>query len=425
MSPTAEPRRGAIIFIFVTVLLDMLAIGVIIPVFPKLVVDFTGGDTARGAEFLGLFGTVWALMQLVFSPILGALSDQFGRRRIILISNFGLSADYVLIALSRSWPWLLVGRIISGITASSISTSYAYIADVTPPEKRAAGFGMLGAAFGVGFIAGPAIGGWLGQSNPRLPFWMSAALSLANAMYGLFVLPESLPMDRRMRFAWKRANPVGSLALLWKHPGVFGLGCVNFLAYLAHVALPSTFVLYTSYRYGWTERTTGFALAGVGVGQMIVQAGLIKPAIARLGERTTLLIGLACGVAGFAVAGLAPTGAMFSWCIPLTALWGLSGPPVMSLMSAKVGGSEQGQLQGANNSLRAVTEIIGPSVFTLSFAYFIGAGRRWEVPGAPFLIGAVLLLASAALAWKVAIGGVPASEPPGTTAPVVENALEP
>ncbi|MGZ3461771.1 MAG: MFS transporter, partial [Archangium sp.] len=232
------PRRAALVFIFVTVLLDILAMGMIIPVLPKIVLGFLNGDTARAAEVFGLFSTVWALMQFVFSPVLGALSDRHGRRPVILLSNFGLGLDYILMALAPSLSWLFAGRVISGITSASISTASAYIADVTPPEKRAASFGMIGAAFGVGFVLGPALGGVLGNMNPRLPFWVSAALSLANAMYGLFVLPESLPPERRMAFQWRRANPVGALTLLRSNREVLGLASVHFLYNLAHVALP-------------------------------------------------------------------------------------------------------------------------------------------------------------------------------------------
>jgi DHA1 family tetracycline resistance protein-like MFS transporter len=390
------------VFIFVTVLLDMLALGVIIPVLPILILDYTGGNTGKAAELNGLFATMWALMQLVFSPVLGSLSDRFGRRRVILVSNFGLALDYVVMALSRSWQWLFVGRIISGITASSIPAAYAYISDVTPPEKRAAGFGMLGAAFGVGFVVGPGLGGALGHIDPRLPFWVSAGLSLANALYGLFVLPESLPLHRRMAFSWKRANPVGSLSLLVRNPGVLGLAGVNFLGYVAHVVLPSTFVLYASYRYGWDERTIGLVLAGVGVGSMVVQGFLVGRIVKALGERSTLLFGLAFGVAGFAVAGLASTGWMFTLSVPLLSMWGVAGAAGMSLMSSKVSASEQGQLQGANNSLRAVSEIIGPSIFTLTFAYFISADRAVQVPGTPFYIATGFLFLAAVLAGKVA-----------------------
>jgi DHA1 family tetracycline resistance protein-like MFS transporter len=230
----APPRRAAFAFVFVTVLLDMLTIGIIIPVLPKLVVDFVGGDAAEGARVYGLFGTVWALMQFVFSPVQGALSDRFGRRPVMLISNFGLGLDYIVMALAPSLNWLFLGRVISGITEASISTSFAYVADVTKPEERAARFGLLGAAFGIGFVLGPALGGLTGAIDPRLPFWIAAGLSLTNALYGFFVLPESLPPERRAPFAWRRANPVGALTLLRSQAALVGLASVNFLGNLAH-----------------------------------------------------------------------------------------------------------------------------------------------------------------------------------------------
>src|SRR5215471_14942822 len=394
----AKPRRAALAFIFITVLLDVLALGVVVPVLPKLVVDFTGGNEARAARIYGLFGTTWAAMQLVCSPIFGSLSDRFGRRKVILASNFGLAFDYVVMALAPTWQWLFAGRIVSGITASSIPTAYAYITDVTPPEKRSASFGLVGAAFGVGFVLGPAMGGFLGQISPRLPFWISAGLSFVNAMYGLFVLPESLSKERRSPFSWKRANPVGSLTFLAAKPGLLGLSVLNFLGYVAHVVYPSVFVLYVGYRYGWNERTVGLVLALVGVSSMVVQGGLMGPTIRRLGERNTLLVGIACGLAGFLVMGLAPTGGLFLWSMPPAALWGLAGPAAMGMMAARVGGTEQGQLQGANNSLRAVSELIGPSIFTLTFAHFIAPGRAWQAPGAPFMVAAGLLVCSIGLA---------------------------
>jgi DHA1 family tetracycline resistance protein-like MFS transporter len=391
-SPTATaPRRAAFAFVFVTVMLDMLAIGIIIPVLPKLVVDFVGGDAVEGARTYGLFGTVWALMQFVFSPVQGALSDRFGRRPVILISNFGLGLDYVVMALAPSLNWLFLGRVISGITAASISTSYAYVADVTPPGERAARFGLLGAAFGVGFVLGPALGGFTGAVDPRLPFWIAAGLSLTNALYGFFILPESLPMERRARFEWRRANPVGALMLLRSQAQLIGLASVNFLGNLAHAALPSVGVLYMMYRYGWDERTVGLTMAGVGAAAIAVQGGVIGPAVKRFGERRALVAGLGFGAAGFAVFGLAPTGPVFWLGIPLMALWGLANPSAQGLMSRRVGPQEQGQLQGANASLMGVASLIGPGLFTLTFAFAIGAAKDWGLPGAPHLVATLLL----------------------------------
>src|ERR1041385_6260950 len=398
---STSPRKAAFAFVFVTVLLDMLALGMVIPVLPKLIESFLAGDTARASEFVGLFATVWALMQFLFSPVLGALSDRFGRRPVILISNFGLGLDYVVMALAPNLAWLFAGRVVSGICAASISTSFAYIADVTPPEQRAARFGTLGAAFGVGFVVGPAVGGLLGALDPRLPFWAAAGFSLLNGLYGLLVVPESLAADKRMAFTWRRANPVGSLMLLRTHHELFGLAAVNFLAQVAHVALPAVFVLYAGYRYGWDERAVGFTLALVGVCAVIVQAGLVARAVQAPGERRTLVIGLACGAVGFALYGVAPTGALFCLGIPVMALWGLASPAAGGLMSKRVSPSEQGQLQGANASIQSIANLVAPGIFALLFSYAIGGGRDWNLPGAPFLLAAVLLAAATALAWHV------------------------
>jgi MFS transporter, DHA1 family, tetracycline resistance protein len=399
--PAAGPRRAAVVFIFFTVMLDILALGVIIPVLPKLVESFLGGDTAQAARVLGLFGTAWALMQFLCSPVQGALSDRFGRRPVVLASNFGLGLDYLVMALAPNLIWLFVGRLISGMTAASFSVAGAYIADVTPPDRRAAGFGIIGAAFGIGFVIGPALGGLLGSIDPRLPFWGAAALSLTNAAYGLFVLPESLPRERRAPLAWRRANPVGSLVLLRSHPQLLGLAGVHFLYQLAHHSLPAVFVLYAGYRYGWGERTVGLTLAGVGVCAMIVQGLLVKPVVARFGERRSLLLGLLCGAAGFAIYGLAGTGPVFWIGVPVMAIWGLTGPALQGLMTRRVEPTEQGRLQGALSSIMGVTGLIGPGLFTQTFAWFIGPARGWQLLGAPYLLAALLLLTGMLVAGRV------------------------
>jgi DHA1 family tetracycline resistance protein-like MFS transporter len=393
----ATARRAALAFIFVTIVLDMLAVGMIVPVLPNLVTSFMGGNTEQGARMYGIFGTVWALMQFFFAPVLGTMSDRFGRRPIVLLSNFGLGLDYILMALAPTLSWLFVGRVISGITAASVPAASAYIADVTPEEKRARAFGMLGAAFGIGFIIGPALGGVLGNISPRLPFWVAAVLSLVNAMYGLFVLPESLSREKRTPFSWKRANPVGSLKLLRSHPELFGLAGVTFLSSLAHESLPNTFVLYATYRYGWNQQTIGLALATVGVCYGIVQGGLVGRIVASIGERKALIIGLLFGATGFAIYGVAAAGWIFWIGIPLMSIWGISGPAAQGMMCRRVSPSEQGQLQGAISSLRGITGMLGPGLFTFTFAAFIDPARQWHLPGAPFLLSAVLLLGSVEL----------------------------
>jgi len=397
---TSQVRGAAVAFIFVTILLDMFALGLILPILPKLVESFLDNDTASAARIFGLFGTAWALMQFLFSPILGGLSDRFGRRPVVLLSNFGLALDYVLMALAPSLTWLFVGRVISGITSASVSTAFAYIADVTPPERRAAMFGKIGVAFGAGFILGPAIGGLLGGMDPRLPFWVAAGLSFANTLYGLLILPESLPRERRSPFRWKSANPLGALRLLRSNRVLAGLSVVNFLAQLAHVVLPSTFVLYASYRYGWDATTVGLTLAMVGICSMAVQGAAIGPIVRRLGERRALLLGLGCGAAGFLIYGAAPSGPLFWIGIPVMALWGVAGAATQALMTQLVAPEQQGQLQGATSSVQSVSQLVGPFLFTLTFAYFIGAQAPLQLPGAPFLLALALLVLALVIAAR-------------------------
>lgn len=398
-APT-ERRRAAVIFIFITILLDMLALGMVIPVLPALIREFSGGDTVIAAQTLGWFNTLWALMQFFASPMAGALSDRFGRRPIVLLSNFGLGADYIFMALSPTLGWLLVGRVISGITSATVPTGYAYIADVTPPEKRAKAFGLMGAAFGIGFVVGPAIGGILGHYGPRLPFWVAGGFSLANFLYGLIVLPESLPPERRGAFSLKRANPVGSVALLRSDARLLWFGATHFLYYLAHASLPSVFVLYAGYRYGWDTQQVGYVLAAVGVTFAIVQGGLVGPIVGAIGERRALILGLLSGAAGFTAYGLAPTGGWFLVGIPIMGLWGLYGPSSQSLMTKRIGPTQQGQLQGALGSIVGVANIIAPTIFSVVFAAALSTFRNWRLPGAPFLLSAVLLLLAVGLGLK-------------------------
>jgi MFS transporter, DHA1 family, tetracycline resistance protein len=393
--------RAAFAFIFVTVLLDMLAFGIIVPVLPKLIIQFEHGDMAMAATQTGIFAFVWAAMQFIFAPMTGALSDRFGRRPVVLLSNFGLGCDYVLMAMAPALSWLFLGRLISGITAASFPTANAYIADVTPPEKRAAKFGILGAAFGLGFIVGPALGGMLGGMGLRYPFWAAAGLSLANWLYGLIILPESLPRQRRAPFSLRKANPLGSLKLLRSHPELAGLATAMFIYYNAHESLPSMFVLYTTYRYHWSAQLTGWALALVGAGSTIVSAALISVAIRKLGETRTLYTGLLCGIAGFVLFAIAPDTPLFMLGIPFLSLWGLASPAMQSLTSKRVGPSEQGQLQGALMSLFGVAGMIAPLVFTWVFSLAISPQRALKLPGTPYWLAALLLAASMVIAWSV------------------------
>jgi len=411
-----KPRKAAVVFIFVTVTLDMLALGLIAPVLPKLVLNFLGGDTSSAAKWFGIFGTVFALMQFVFSPVLGVLSDRFGRRPIILGSNLGLGLDYIVMAIAPSIGWLFIGRVISGITAASISTAMAYISDIVVPEKRASAFGMIGAAFGVGFILGPALGGLLGTSDPRLPFWVAGALSLANAAYGYFFVPESLPRDRRKEFTLRRANPVGSLVLLRSHPELFQLATIQFIGYVAHEVF-NIWALYGIFRYAWNEGMVGLSLAVVGICSVAISAGLVGPIVARLGERRTLYFGQFFGGLGMVIAGIARTGLGYFISIPVMMIWTISGPAAQGMMTRRVSESEQGELQGAISSLRSLAVIIGPGLFTFTFAYFIDQARGWERPGAPWYLGAGLLFLAMLMSTRIP------SLPPGAVPN--ENNLEP
>lgn len=396
------PRRAAVVFIFITVMLDMLALGMIIPVLPLLIETFRGGDTASAARTVGVFATSWAAVQLFAAPLLGSLSDRVGRRPVVLLSNFGLGLDYVLMAVAPSLAWLFAGRLLSGVTSASVPTAYAYIADVTTPDKRARAYGVLGAAFGIGFILGPALGGLLSAFGPRTPFWVAAGLSLANATYGYFILPESLAHEHRRAFSWKRANPLGAFTLLRSQRGLSGFAALHFLYHLAHQALPAVFVLNAAYRFGWGSTAVGLALASVGIGSAIVQAGLVGPACQRFGERRTLIAGLVFGTIGFAIYGVAPTATVFIVGIPIMSLWGLYNPAAQGLVTRLVGRDRQGALQGALASVQMITGIVGPIVFAEVFARAIAPGAEWHFPGAPYLVSAGLLAIAIAVAIRFA-----------------------
>jgi len=392
-------RRAAATFIFFTVTLDMLALGMIAPVLPRLIEGFLHGDTSSAAKMLGLFGTVFAAMQFFFSPIVGSLSDRFGRRPVVLLSNFGLGLDYLLMAWAPALNWLFLGRVISGLTSSSIPTAMAYMADVTPRERRAAAFGMLNSAFGVGFVLGPSIGGLLGNINPRLPFWVAGGLSLINGLYGLFVLPESLSLQNRSPFSWTRANPVGSLSLL-RHGGMIAIAALLLLGYIAQQSLMNVYVIYADYRYHWTNRTVGFSLATIGICTAIYGALLVKPVVAKLGERGAITLGLIGGAIGYSMFGLSKTGVLFWLGIPLLNMMSFTWPAAQSLLSRKTSPSEQGQLQGAINSLRGIAGLLGPSFFTYIFSKSISTGIH--IPGTPFYTAAAMLLIALILAQRAA-----------------------
>jgi DHA1 family tetracycline resistance protein-like MFS transporter len=400
--PPPEPppvRRAAATFIFLTISLDMIAFGMIAPVLPRLIEGFLHGDTSSAAKMLGLFGTIFAAMQFFFSPILGSLSDRFGRRPVVLLSNFGLGLDYLLMAWAPVLSWLFIGRIISGLTASSVPTAMAYMADVTPRERRAAAFGMLNAAFGIGFILGPAMGGLLGNINPRLPFWVAGGLSLINGLYGLFVLPESLAPQNRSPFSWSRANPIGSLTLL-KRGSMLPISGLLLLGYIAQQSLMNVYVIYADYRYHWTDRTVGLSLAVVGIFTAIYGAFLVKPVVAKIGERGAITFGLIGGAVGYIMLGLSKTGLLIWLGIPFLNLTSFTWPAAQSILSHKTSPSEQGQLQGAINSLRGIAGLIGPGLFTYIFSKSIGAGAVFHLPGSPFYAAAAMLFIALLLAQR-------------------------
>ena len=391
-TPQAPRHKAALIFIFITVLIDILAFGLIIPVLPHLVEQFVGGDTRSAAYWVGIFGTVFAAIQFFAAPLQGALSDRFGRRPVILLSCLGLGLDFIFMALAPTLMWLFVGRVISAVTSASFTTANAYIADVTPKEKRAGAFGMVGMAFGIGFIIGPMLGGWLGHYDVRYPFWGAAVLALANFLYGLFVLPESLtPENRSKAFMWKQANPVGSVKLILQYPQLLSLALILLLSNLAHYVYPSVFVLYADYRYDWGPLAVGKVLAVVGLCSALVQGFLVRKWVPVLGEHKALLLGLLAGVVGFAAYGAAPTGTLFLCAVPVMALWGLAGPAAQALVTREVGPEVQGRIQGAMSSLISLAGILGPALYTFTFAKFIGEGAPAELPGMPWFIASLLL----------------------------------
>ena len=392
-------RSAAKSFVFVTVLLDMVALGIMIPVWPKLILGFTGNNFASAALIGGVFATIFALMQFVVSPILGVLSDRVGRRPVILLSNLGTSIDYVIMALAPNLAWLFVGRFLAGITTSSISVASAYVTDVTPPDKRAGAYGMISGAFGVGFVVGPAIGGLLGGHDPRLPFWVASALSLANFFYGLFVLPESLSKEHRNTFSWQRANPLGSVKMLRRHRELAGLSAVNLIGYIAHEALPQLFVYYAIYSFAWSTGMIGVSLAVVGVITVIISTTVIQPVVNRFGDRRAVIGGLFCAALGYVF--YSGSQVLFWIGVPINMLWMLASASSQSLMTRRVEKNEQGELQGAIAMLRSVAMLIGPGLFTGVFAYSISTHHAWKAPGAAWIMGAVMLFGAMILAWAV------------------------
>lgn len=393
-------RSAALGFIFITVLIDVIGFGIIIPVLPKLIQDLTGGDMSEASRYGGWMMFTYAIMQFLFAPILGNLSDRYGRRTIILISLFGFGLDYLLLAWAPTITWLFVARILSGITGASITTASAYIADISTPEKRAQNFGMIGAAFGLGFIIGPFIGGVLGQYGDRIPFLFAAGLTLVNWLYGMFILPESLPAHKRRKFEWKKANPVGSLLHLKKYPAVAGLVVSLTLIYIGAHAVQSTWSYYTMEKFKWDPAMVGYSLAFVGLMIAVVQGGLIRVVIPKYGQSKSLFTGLVMYTIGmffFAFAG--STAFMFASCF-VYCLGGIAGPALQGLISSHVPSNEQGELQGALTSLMSATAIVGPPLMTNLFSVFSKGDTSYYFPGAPFIAGALFFLASTIITFR-------------------------
>lgn len=382
-------------FIFVTLLLDVLGIGLIIPILPRLVESFVGNDMVTAARLYGALGALYALMQFVCAPIIGSLSDRFGRRKVILVSLFASAIEYGILVFAPNITWLFIGRILTGITGANYSAAMAYVADVSAPEKRAANFGLMGAAFGIGFIAGPALGGLLGGYDLRAPFVAAGLLTLLNWLYGCFVLPESLAPENRRAFSWGRSNPVGAFLAFKHHPAAIELAATFFLLHLAHQVFPATWVLYTEYRYAWSPFETGLSLTVVGIVYAVVQGGLTRVAVRRLGERKTILIGMAIAAIAYVGYGSATAGWMVYATLCFGAFSGVTMPTIQSVVSRQVGADEQGRLQGALVSLASVTGILGPAIATGLFSYFISDKAPRKLPGMPYYFSALLVISAA------------------------------
>lgn len=393
-------RPAALGFIFVTLLVDITGLGLIIPVLPKLIAEMIHGDLSLASEYGGWLTFAYAIMQFVFAPVLGGLSDTYGRRPVLLFSLLGFGIDYIFLAFAPTIWWLFVGRIIAGITGASITTASAYIADISEPEKRAQNFGLIGAAFGIGFIIGPVAGGLLGQFGSRVPFLAAAGLSLLNALYGYFVLPESLSKEQRRPFQWKRANPLGSLLHLKKYPAVIGLVASLLLIYIASHSVQSTWTYYNMEKFHWNEAMVGYSLGFVGIMVAIIQGGLIRIIIPKLGNEKSVYTGLIFYAIGLILFAFATKGwMMFAFIIPYS-LGGICGPAIQGIISGSVPPNEQGELQGGLTSLMSVTAIIGPPMMTTLFATFTRPDAPIIFPGAPFLAGAILILLSTWLAYR-------------------------
>ncbi len=396
----AKNGKAALGFIFVTLLLDVTGLGIIIPVLPTLIGELIHGDLSEAASYGGWLTFAYAFMQFICAPVIGSLSDRYGRRPVLLLSLLGFGIDYLFLAFAPTIWWLFVGRLIAGVTGASFTTASAYIADISPPEKRAQNFGLIGAAFGLGFILGPVIGGVLGQFGSRIPFFAAAGISLLNTAYGFFVLPESLPAEHRRPFDIKRANPFGSLMQLKKYPAVAGLIITLILMYTANNGLQSTWAYYGMEKFSWNEAWVGYSLGFIGLMIGLVQVFIIRWAIPKFGQAKSLYIGLVLYSIGMFLFAFAPNGTwMFIFIIPYS-MGGIAGPALQSIISGYAPANEQGELQGALTSLMSATTIFAPPLMTTIFAYFTAENAPFEFPGAPFLLSAILVMVSVVFAHR-------------------------
>lgn len=428
MSEATQPRsrvfgRGrpaALGFIYAAIMMNTVSMGVIVPVFPVLVKNLTGQGDAGAAQIMGVFGAAWAMMNLIFAPVFGNLSDRFGRRPVLLVSMFGLAFDYLVMAVAPSIAWLFVGRVISGITASSGSAAGAYVADVSTPDNRARNFGRFQAAANAGILLGPALGGFVGVLDPRAPFWIASLLALVNGLYGLFIVPESLSRERRMPFRWRRANPIGAAGLLLGKKGLLGLAMIMFIAQFAASSFNSVFQFYTHYRYGWGPAQIGLLLMVLSGGGIVVQSFVAGWSTAVIGERRSVILGMVVNAAGFAAIGLAATAPAFWAAMSLLVLAGVAFPNLMSLLSKRVDVDQQGQLQGALAILFGASQLIGPLAYTNVFAWAVRGGAWLRLPGLPMLVGSALLVVGVGLSVAYARG----ADAPGDDAHSERRAAE-
>ncbi|MGB5949658.1 MAG: TCR/Tet family MFS transporter [Parvibaculum sp.] len=391
----------AMAFIFVTVLIETIGFGIILPVLPQLIVELTDSDISTASLYGGWLAVVYAGMQFFCAPIMGNLSDRFGRRPVLLLSLAAFSIDYALMGLAPTLGWLFLGRLVAGITGASYTPAYAYVADVSPPERKAQNFGLIGAAFGLGFIIGPIIGGLLGDFGVRMPFFAAAGLALVNVVYGYFVLPETLPKSTRRDFSWARAHPLGALMALRRYPVVLGMAGVLFLHYLAHNSLPAVWSFYGAEKFDWSPREIGYSLGAVGLMMAIVQGGLIGKIVPRLGERRAAYIGLAFSGIAFLGYAFAPYAWVVYFFMVPSALSGIAYPSLQGIMTGQVPANAQGELQGGLASISSITAIVSPFVMTQLFGYFTSPAAPVHFPGAAYFVAGILEFAAVAMLLRV------------------------